>query len=97
MFETFRGTFTKSRVTTLYQHHRILSRSWPRLRGVDLCALGVVLLAASLIGRHNDWGTPIITFNWGSTLVMVTAAGVLSWLGSILVVVGLGRMLFLEP
>jgi hypothetical protein len=79
-----------------YRHHRIFSRTWPRLGGVDLCALGVVLLAASLIARHSDWGPPIVTSHWGSTLVMVTAAGVLSWLGSILVVVGLGSILFLE-
>ena len=79
-----------------YRRHRILSRSWPWLRGADLCALGNVLLLASLIGRHSDWGPAIVMSNWGSALVTVTAAGALSWLGSILVVVGLGGMLFLE-
>jgi hypothetical protein len=78
-----------------YRHRGNLSGNWSRLRGVDLCALGVVLLVASLIGLHSHWDSAI-KFNLGSTPVVIPATTVLSWLGSILVVVGLGRMLFLE-
>jgi hypothetical protein len=56
---------------------------WP-FDGVQTIILGMTMLAASLVERHVD--------ALHSDLMIV----VLHWAGTVLVIVGLGRILFLE-
>lgn len=53
------------------------------MRGVEITAIGIAFLAASLVGRHMP--VPPVAF------VVIT-----SWVGSILVIVGVGKIFFLE-
>lgn len=50
--------------------------------GELLTALGVTLLALSIIARHTDMPDNLV--------------GVTGWAGSLLVIIGIGKMLFLD-
>ena len=71
---------------------------WPRLSGVEMTTIGIVLLGLSLVSRHVDalQGEPWV-IEWCRTNFHIPLVpAVTSWCGSILVIVGLGRILFIE-
>jgi hypothetical protein len=73
-----------------------LSRLWlslPQLRGADYCAIGIVFLVLSLIARHNEaFQYPFLVGHFRIDPISVFGG----WIGALAVVIGLGRILFLE-
>jgi hypothetical protein len=73
---------------------------WLRLSGVEMTAIGIVLLGLSLVTRHVEalHGEPwVIVCEWCGTIFNIyPVLDVTSWGGSILVIVGVGHIVFME-
>jgi hypothetical protein len=73
---------------------------WLGLSGVEMTAIGIVLLVLSLVTRHVEalHGEPwVIVCEWCRTIFNIyPVPDVTGWCGSILVIVGVGRILFME-
>jgi hypothetical protein len=75
---------------------------WSQLNGVEYCAIGIVLLGTSLMARHVkalDVYPFFVEWRWGESIINFDIHPVIMvgfWGGSIMVVIGVGRILFLE-
>jgi hypothetical protein len=64
-------------------------------RSGQMLVLGILFLAVSLLLRHTH-DPELCRFVVWQIGVLVTLAAPLSWIGCILIIVGIGRMAFLD-
>jgi hypothetical protein len=64
-------------------------------RSGQMLVLGILFLAVTLLLRHTH-DPELCRFMLWQTGVTVTLAAPLSWIGCILIIVGIGRMAFLD-
>ena len=92
-----------------YRHHNLPKAlragllaigGWLRLSGVEMTAIGIVLLGLSLVTPYVEalHGEPwVIVCEWYGTIFNIyPVPAVTTWGGSILVIVGVGRIVFME-